>query len=284
MTKYSFWIVSFCALISLSFTDPNKLSVDQKVQQVFESTRQIKSLKYDFVRTERIRGKFESNQSSVKMIRRPYQVYMRLQEPQDGIEVLYPHPQDEKRALVNPNGFPWVNLKLDPKGNLMRSGQHHTILDCGYDHVVSVMEYLFYKHKDNITDILHDLGTAEVNGRKCEVVSLVNPDFGYFDHTVKKGESIASIALKNRLNEYLIYEKNNQLGLFSGVNEGDVIKIPTDYASKMFLYIDQEKQIPLKLEIYDEVGLFEKYEFKNVEINPDIAAEEFSYGFTAYDF
>lgn len=282
--KNTFWLVAICAFLSLNFTDPNKVAVDQKVKQVFESTRQIKSLKYDFVRTERINGKYESNESSVKMIRRPYKVYMRLQEPKDGVEVLYPHPQDEGRALVNPNGFPWVNLKLDPKGNLMRSGQHHTILDCGYDHVVSVMEYLFYKHKDNIHEILHDLGSADVSGRKCEVVALINPDFGYHDHTVKKGESIASIALKNRLNEYLIYEKNNQLGLFAGVNEGDILKLPSDYAAKMYLYIDQEKQIPLKLEIYDEIGLFEKYEFKNVEINPVLSEDEFNHEYTAYEF
>ncbi|MEO9966087.1 MAG: DUF1571 domain-containing protein [Reichenbachiella sp.] len=284
MMKSSLVLTFIAAAVSLSFTDPNKVAVDQKVQQVFEATRQIESLKYDFVRTERINGKFESNESSVKMTRRPYQVYMKLQEPQAGIEVLYPHPTDEKRALVNPNGFPWVNLKLDPKGDLMRKGQHHTILDCGYDHVVSVMEYLFYKHKNEINQILNEHGTARVNGRNCEVISMVNSDFGYLNHEVKKGESIASIALKNRLNEYLIYEKNNQLGLFAGVKEGDIIKVPTDYAAKMYLYIDIEKQIPLKLEIYDELGLFEKYEFKNVEINPELSAEEFSHGNTAYQF
>lgn len=284
MRKFSIWPIAVVALVSLNFTDPNAVTVDQKVKQVFEATRQIESLKYDFVRTERINGKFESNESSVKMTRRPYQVYMKLQEPQAGIEVLYPHPLAEGRALVNPNGFPWVNLKLDPKGDLMRRGQHHTILDCGYDHVISVMEYLFYKHKNDINRILNDHGTASVNGRSCEVVSMINPNFGYNDHVVKKGESISSIALKNRLNEYLIYEKNNQLGMFAGIKAGDVIQVPTDYAAKMYLYIDTEKQIPLKLEIYDELGLFEKYEFRNVEINPVLAADEFSNGYTAYDF
>lgn len=284
MMKSSFWLVAISVSFSFSFTDPSKMAVDQKVKQVFDATRQIESLKYDFVRTERINGKFESNESTVKMTRRPYKVYMKLQEPQKGVEVLYPHPIDEGRALVNPNGFPWINLKLDPKGDLMRRGQHHTILDCGYDHVVSVMEYLFYKHKNDIGKLLNDHGTAIVNGRMCEVISMINPDFGYNNHVVKKGESISSIALKNRLNEYLIYEKNDQLGLFSSIKEGDVIKVPTDYAAKMFLYIDTERQIPLKLEIYDELGLFEKYEFRNVEVNPELGEEEFSHGFTAYGF
>lgn len=282
--KSTFWLVAISVSFSLSFTDPSKMAVDQKVKQVFEVARNIESLKYELIRSERIDGAYVENHFSIKMHRRPYKIYLKELSPNTGVEVLYPHPMDEKKALVNPNGFPWVNLKLDPNGELMRKDQHHTILEGGYDYVVSVMEYLFYKHKDGISDLLQDHGRGKLNGVTCEIISMINPGFGYSNHIVKKGESISSIALKNRLSEYMIYEKNSDLGIFGQIKEGDVIKLPSDYAAKMVLFIDQDRQIPLKLEIYDELGLFEKYEFRNVEINPALGEEEFSHGFTAYGF
>lgn len=284
MMKYQFLTTVFFAIICLSFTDPSKESAPEKVKQVFEATRHIESLKYELVRSERIDGSYVENHMSIKMLRRPYKIYIKELAPNTGLEVLYPHPLDENKALVNPNGFPWVNLKLDPNGELMRKDQHHTILEGGYDYVVSVMEYLFYKHKDGISDLLNDHGVSTLNGQPCEIISMENPHFTYQDHVVKKGESISSIALKNRLNEYMIYEKNKKVSIFGQVKEGDVIQIPTDYASKMVLFIDQKRQIPLKLEVYDEIGLFEKYEFRNVIINPQLTDDEFSEGYTAYSF
>ncbi|MEP2025037.1 MAG: DUF1571 domain-containing protein [Reichenbachiella sp.] len=284
MMKSQFFLVSLFAIISLSFTDPSIKSAPEKVKEVFVATRNIESLKYELIRSERINGSYVENHVSIKMHRRPYKIYIKELAPNTGLEVLYPHPLDEKKALVNPNGFPWVNLKLDPKGELMRKDQHHTILEGGYDYVVSVMEYLFYKHKDGISNLLNDHGTGTLNGQPCEIISMVNHNFTYHNHVVKKGESISSIALKNRLNEYMIYEKNKSMSLFGQIKEGDIIQLPSDYAAKMVLFIDQNRQIPLKLEVYDDQGLFEKYEFRNVEINPELTEEEFSDGFTAYNF
>lgn len=284
MIKSHFWLTAFFAFISLSFTDPNIKSAPEKVKQVFEATRHIESLKYELIRSERINGTYTENHYSIKILRRPYKIYLKELSPNAGIEVLYPHPLDEKKALVNPNGFPWVNLKLDPNGELMRKDQHHTILEGGYDYVISVMEYLFYKHKDGISDLLNDHGIGTLDGQPCDIISMVNPNFTYSSHVVKKGESISSIALKNRLNDYMIYEKNKSVGVFGQIKEGDIIQLPSDYAAKMVLFIDQQRQIPLKLEVYDEKGLFEKYEFKNVEIDPDLSEEEFSEGYTAYNF
>ncbi len=284
MVKSHISLIFLFALVSLNFTDPSKRTAPEKVKQVFEATRNIETLKYELVRSERINGSYVENHFSIKIQRRPYKIYLKELSPNAGIEVLYPHPLDENKALVNPNGFPWVNLKLDPNGDLIRKDQHHTILEGGYDYVISVMEYLFYKHKDGISDLLNDHGTGQFNGQSCEIISMVNPNFTYNNHVVKKGESISTIALKNRLNEYMIYEKNKNLSVFGQIKEGDVIQLPSDYASKMVLFIDQKRQIPLKLEVYDEQGLFEKYEFRNVEIDPQLSEEEFSDGFTAYSF
>ena len=43
------------------------------------------------------------------------------------LEVLF--IKGHETALVNPNGFPWFNLKLNPVGSRMTKNQHHTIIE-----------------------------------------------------------------------------------------------------------------------------------------------------------
>ena len=56
------------------------------------------------------------------------------------------------------------------------------------------------------------------------------------------------------------------------------------YAKKSVVYIDRINYLPLKQEMYDDKGLFEKYEFLNLKINPTIYEEEFTEGFKDYNF
>ena len=273
-------------LVASGFTikDNETYEAIHTVEDVFESTKQIQTLKYEFVRKERIDDKMVENHSYIKMQRRPYKIYLKEMYPNEGVEALFPHPTDDSKALINPNGFPWVSLKLDPTGELMRRNQHHTLLQGGFDYVMSVMEFIFYKYQADIMTMVSYEGTELVSGIKCEKITLNNPSFSYKEYVVKEGESINSIAKKHRLNEYLIIQKNDNLGLFHEVTQGDVLMLPTDYSAKMTLYIDKLNNLPLKMMIYDEVGLFESYEFRNVDINPKIANEEFQDSFLGYEF
>jgi hypothetical protein len=239
---------------------------------------------YIFSKTERIDGVMIENQSEIKVQRKPYKLYLKEIYPNTGVEVLYPHPADETKALINPNGFPWMNLKLDPNGELMRKDQHHTILEGGYDYVVSIMDYYFYKYRENLDELIVNEGSQMVDGRMCNVVSITNADFGYHKYIVKKGESLSSIALKNRLNEYMIAQNNDGLGLLKGISEGQELLLSSDYCQRMILYIDQDRQIPLKMEVYDDKGIFERYEFLGVKINPDFTTAEFTMSHDAYNF
>jgi len=50
------------------------------------------------------------------------------------------------------------------------------------------------------------------------------------------------------------------------------------------LAVDKEAFLPLKMEIYDDQGLYEKYEFSELKVNTKISAEEFSQDFSEYGF
>ncbi len=277
-------MVSATAAIFLAFVPVDPSSVMDKVQGIFDSNRNIKSLEYEFIRTERIDGEQVENMAMVKFQKKPYQIYIREVYPNEGLEVLYPHPDDETMALVNPNGFPWMNVKLDPRGDIMTKGQHHTIFEGGFDYLISVVEYIFYKYKSNIEEYVSYEGITLFDGRTCDVIVMENPNFKYINYTVSKGETIASIAKKYHLSEYMISSLNDHLGFMTELTVGDVLRVPTDYASKMKFLVDRERQIPLRLEIYDEKGIFEKYEFKNVVINPTFVHDEFLMTFSDYSF
>lgn len=277
-------VLALCACIVLtSFDDNSKLSVTEKVKEVFRSTQEIRTLSYELTRHERIAGRMHSNSSQIKMQKKPIKIYYRELTPNDGLEVLFPHPEDHNKALVNPNGFPYMNLKLDPRGEIMMKNQHYTILDAGYDGVIAVLEHLFYKYKGQINDMMKYQGMTLFDGHTCDMILMENNSFRYISYPVTSGETVRSIAKKYRLSEYMIREKNSNLYL-NDLKEGDVLKLPTDYASKMKLYIDVERRIPLKVEIYDEKGLFEKYEFKNVVINPGFSDQEFLDTYQEYSF
>src|SRR5699024_8802083 len=135
----------------------------------------INSLTYVMDKKERIDEQFIHQSSFVKLNRDPYKVYTRQEHPEKGLEVLYVHGENENKALISPTGFPWVNLNLDPLGSIMRKEQHHTILDAGYDHVISILEHLFENYgKAQVSIMVENKGETSWRGNLCWTIEFDN--------------------------------------------------------------------------------------------------------------
>ena len=50
------------------------------------------------------------------------------------------------------------------------------------------------------------------------------------------------------------------------------------------IYIDKQTNLPLITRVYDDKGLFESYEYINLQLNPVIKDEEFSRKYKEYHF
>lgn len=233
---------------------------------------------------ERIKGVMISQQSTVKLNKSPLKVYLFQEAPKKGLEVLYVNGVNHNQALINPNGFPWMSINLDPYGNTMRTDQHHTLFNSGYDHVIGILEFLFHKYDEEINSMVKCEGSVMWDKQACWVITLNNAHFKYIPYTVLKGESIISIANKFRLSEHMILEKNTQVSHYNDVKEGQVILIPTDYSSKMTLFIDKHRHIPMVMKVTDDKGIYEQYEYTNVSINPLFKNEEFTREYSEYHF
>lgn len=242
-------------------------------------------MSYRMIKKERIEGKLKLQESAVKLNRNPYNVYIKQLAPNEGAEVLYCNGENNNKALVNTNGFPWFTLKLDPVGNLMRSDQHHTVLQSGYDHVVSILEHLFQKYSGELDQMLTKHEAVKWQGIPCFSLEFKNPYFQYISYKVKDGESLEEICNRMKINEYMVLSLNAQIEDFDDdLEASQEIIIPNDYSPKMVIYIDQVRKIPLMMRIIDDKGIYEIYEYYDVEIDPDFPNGTFSDSNEAYDF
>ena len=251
------------------------------VLQMIDSAQALKGFKSVIRKTERIEGELVLQISEVKVSSNPYEVYVRQMSPKSGVEILC--ADGCKKALINMNGFPWVNLTLDPFGMTMRKHQHHTVHDSGFDLLASILERNleeFNSEEQSLTrkDDVFWLGEYAIE------IEMINKEYSTNRYKVNGYENIADIARKFNVNEYAILELNPECDNYEDVRNGQELIIPSHYGAKMNLYISKKTMLPLIVRVYDHKGLFEEYDYTHFQPNPRFAANEFDEDFAEYDF
>jgi len=257
------------------------ITCHEVVTKTLKSIREVKGLKYHLKITERGKKGFNFYESSVKFNRNPRLIYLYIK----GIEVLWVQGQNDGKALIKPNSFPFFNLNLDPMGNLMRQDQHHTLNEMGYDYFASVIQHTMDKLDTRFDEYFELEGEERVNNRPCYKIVINNRDFSYVDYKVGDNESITSIARKFYIAEYMILEKNPKFkDYFDILKKGEVIKIPTWYAKNVVMYVDQLYFLPISVKVTDDRGLFEEYNYHFLQVNPKFEEGEFTRNYPGYGF
>ncbi len=271
-------VVIFSRLFSQNIT---QLSCNEIITKSIKSIRELKGLKYHLKITERGKKGFNFYESAVKFNRDPRLIYLYIK----GIEVLWLQGKNNGKALVKPNSFPFINLNLDPMGNLMRQDQHHTLNEMGYDYFGNIIEYSMLKIGDKFDDYFSIAGEERINNRPCYKIFIDNKDFAYVDYMIGEDESITSIARKFFVSEYMILEKNPKFrDYFDILKKGNIIKIPTWYCKTVTMYIDQLYFLPISVKISDDKGLFEEYNYHFLQVNPKFEDGEFTRRYKDYKF
>jgi outer membrane lipoprotein-sorting protein len=83
---------------------------------------------------------------------------------------------------------------------------------------------------------------------------------------------------------YKIMELNRLSSPNASLTPGQVLKVPSDYGKVIRLTIDEKRKIPLIVEVEDEIGLYERYEYYKLEVNPPLTDLDFSRKNPAYNF
>ncbi len=260
---------------------PPPPSCKEILKNTLDAVDKIQTLKFHLKCNERINGKLLSTQSQVKLNRSPRKIYIYLKGP----ELLWIEGKNNGNCLVNPAGFPYMNLSLDPMGTLMREKQHHTIHQMGFEYFGDIIKSSMDLLDKDFDTYFKCSGTLTWNTRECYFVTAEYPDFKYTDYTVLKSENLTTIAHKFKVSDYMLLEVNSdKVKNFHDVKVNQVIKVPNVYGSKMILYIDKENFIPRVIKVYDDKGVFESYEYHDLQLNPKIADEEFTKDYKEYRF
>ncbi|MBL4655301.1 MAG: DUF1571 domain-containing protein [Bacteroidia bacterium] len=272
-------------LLSSLSSSPQKKSALDLTNQVFKITKAITALEYVMKRKERVNGELSESYSYTKLIKKPkLKVYFKQGLPDsDGLEALLIDGENENKAIINPNGFPWFNFWLNPYGNIMRNNQHHTLYDSGFDKVISILEHLINKYEDDIPNLMSVSYDEMYNNIPCFKVTFDNSYYKHIDYTVKNDETVVDIAKKLMVCGYIILQMND-LDDYKDIDEGQVLNVPNDYAKKLELLIEKERMIPIVLSVYDNEGLFEEYEYQELKVNPEFEDDEFTTEYSEYGF
>lgn len=253
------------------------------IDKMLVAVKNLQTIQYTLKATERRNGSLRESEQLIKMNMTPFKMYVYVRKPDKGIEVLYRQGTNNNKAVVHPKSYSPVSLNLDPTGDMLRNGNHHTIFEANLNYITGIIQDAYKKAGSNFETYFMPDGSVSFEGKDCFKIVINYPVYKYTNYTVKPGEDIITIARKNYLSEFKIKEKNN-LNSYQDVKPGQVILLPNAYAKKTTLYIDKKTYLPVVQIIYDELGLFEKYELWDIKINPLFKPEEFTKEYKDYNF
>lgn len=253
----------------------------QVITAMIDSTASLNGLKSVIYKTERINGVAVLQVSEVKIRRHPYAIYVHQLSPKQGVEILC---TDEcRKAVINMNGFPWVNLTLDTDGSLMRKNQHHALHDAGFDLLSEVLAKIMagFNAKNQLLQLTD---SVQWRGEEVYEISLVNQDYTTTFYKVAGQENLADIARKLNINEYAILELNKECNDYQDVHDGQLLVVPTHYGQRLVVEVAKSTMLPIRIRVFDKQGLFEEYDYSNLVKNPHFAANEFDQSYPGYNF
>lgn len=280
--------ITLVASTNFSYTLPaENPSARPIVDKMIASINAIKACTYTMRGNERIKGisGLRGGDIFTKLNISPFKIYMKMvTDPNKDTEVLYVKGEREGKALVNPGNIPF-NVKLAPLNSMLTKDQHHSLLSAGFGMVPRIVGAGMKKAdaQGKFEDVFKYVGDVTWSNKACYKVTIEDPTWTIVTVTAQKGENMYSLSQRLLIPEYSITELNG-IKNFDEDLSGKTLKVPSSYAKKSTFYIEKATNLPIFQEMQDDKGVFERYEFFNVVINPTFKADEFTEDFSGYDF
>lgn len=261
--------------------------IAQNPREITESSiaamGRYKTLSGKLVRAERVKGKMVEGSLDFKLQENPRKIYIFNHKPDEGAEVIYIEGTNNNEALVNPNKTLMPNLNLDPEGDLLMKDQHHSMLNLGLRFTKDVIKTSLEQYGDDFEKYVTYKGEMSWHGRKVHVIEIEFADWKWESYTMEKTETLLQFERRTKLNANLIAEKNG-MSVNSKVKAGKVLQVPNAYAKTSTLFVDKSNKMTIYQELKDEKGVFERYDYLNLKVNPSLpentwSADNPDYGF-----
>ena len=278
-----YFILIFGIIPCTVFAQDKNLKV-ALIDKMIKAIDDHNQMEFKMYRSERSKNGFTDGKFYAKLINKPYKLYIKNFKPKPGSEILYIKGQNDDKALINPNSFPYFSISLDPDNNLLLAGGHHSLREAGF----TLFSNMFKLYKVNYGEELYNRityhGMFKWNDRVCYKISIDYPDYSTKKYTPKKGETLYSISRDQLLNIGKLREYNVKYDDDDILDESDEIIIQNVYAKKAVIFIDNENYFPIYQLIYDEEGLYEKYQYVDLNLDISFKNEEFTRDYSEYNF
>lgn len=267
------------ALLAAATPAAAPITTEQLTTRMGTAIEGLKYLRCTVKAQERVEGSIRQMRSIMKIAYQPLRIYIKNQK---GVEVLWVAGQNSGDAWVNPAAFPYVTLSLDPSAKLMRTNLHHTMLQAGFGTISDLLRTTGLRQDLAFSRSFKYLGDSIVQGRPNYVLRSDYPQFRYVSYKAGTNETIGSIAERFGCGEFRIIERNN-LTIGDKIPAGKVLQVPNAYGRRTIICIDPKSYLPTTVQVDDDKGLFEKFDFSDVVPNQPIPAEEFKKGYKGYN-
>lgn len=280
--KYSFLALFF--LVVLKLTSQENSFKEELINNMINAIDSHNNLEFVMERNERNEKGFKKGRFFAKVSVTPYKIYIKNEIPKKGSEILYVKGENNNKALVNPNFFPYINVSLSPENSLMFAGGHHCLKDLGFNFFNDCFKLYIEMYGDQFFNLIEYNGTYEWDNKTCHKLTINYPDYKKKDYLVKENESMYDISKEKLINIGKLREYNPKYDTFENLEKGQIITINNIYSKKTVVFIDAENYFPIYQMLYDEEGLYEKYSYTNLNLNKKFSEEEFKNDFSEYDF
>ncbi|MEZ4852050.1 MAG: LysM peptidoglycan-binding domain-containing protein [Bacteroidia bacterium] len=252
----------------ISFSNPH-LEAKRVLGLMHQNLNGIKAHSYRLNLAERrIDNQYHQGELLISVQNQPLKIRAEVLGPAEGPLVEYDAAADKTNAVITPRKWlPAVKFKQDVNSKMVRRG-HYSIHETTFNHfdfLIQKMEARLLQNGDSHHGIKYHGITSE-EGVSCHKIELIDAQYQIQNYQINREENLIDLAQNKWIHPYKILELNPQLSSYDEIRTGQRIKIPTSYAKRCVLYIDTQDYLPRRLEVYDELGWFEKYSFRDISI------------------
>lgn len=239
--------------------------------------------------TERYRGgsnAFHINDIQTKVNVNPLKIYAKiLSDPNKGTELLYAKGERSEKVRVNPGKY-LPTLSLAATSSLLTKDQHHTLLTSGFSIVNQILGDAVKRSdaQGKFDAAFHLEGDVKAGGKDCYKLVIDDPTYTVVTKTAQAGENLYTFCKRLLISEYSVMELNPSIKNHDTDVSNKTLKVPSSFARKTVILIDKETMFPVSQEMSDDKGVFEKYEYSNLVLNPVFKADEFTETYSGYSF
>ncbi len=215
---------------------------------------------------------------------RPFKVYVKYVEPYPGREIIYIRGANRNKVRAHKGSVPDIPVSLSPYGRISMRGNHHPITSFGLERMLRVAAHGIHKAiaRGDASVRLSDGGM--VLGNPTWRIDMQTKPGGHHV-TVRDSENLWELAKRVGQDMYVILHHNDDVRSPRDVRPGQKVFVPRYYGSRGEFFFSKRTHVMIKAVTWDHrERLYESYELRGLELNPDLDARDFDFRNEDYDF